>query len=101
MYKEIKEDWKKASKTEKIVTILTLPITLPLGFAIAIAYTGIKVLWNKYGIAFLCALVLTSYYSDDTAFEVIWQEAQVWAFLIGIVLLIRRAYKELKKEGKI
>lgn len=91
MFKELKEYWAELDKLERLMVMIFLPLTIPLG----IAYGLFLVFWNKYGLAFICGLAIIK--ENDNP-DVVWEKAQALAALIGFLLLIVRAYKETKKE---
>ncbi len=87
-FKELKQQWNNFNKTEKIWAICLLPISIPFG----IVYGLLLLFWNKFGIVFLCGIGVILL--DDTKTpEELYQEAQIWAFIVGIILLIRKAIK--------
>ena len=94
MFKELKQTWSELDTTQKIIAVLLLPLVIPIG----IIYGLFLVFWNKYGLAFICAVIIAG---ENESADSAWQQGQALALLIGLILLIRRAYKESKKEGKI
>lgn len=94
MFKELKQIWSELDTIQKIIFIILLPLTIPLG----ITYGLFLVFWNKYGLAFICAVIIAG---ENESADSAWQRGQALALLIGLILLIRRAYRESKKEGKL
>ena len=94
MFKELKQTWSELDTTQKIMAVLLLPLVIPIG----IIYGLFLVFWNKYGLAFICAVIIAG---ENESADSAWQQGQALVLLIGLILLIRRAYKESKKEGKI
>jgi len=89
MLKEFIDDWKKLSAIEKVLVSLILPFSL----AIALAYGLLLLLWNRYGVVFICFLILTEINKDSSNEENI-QAAQGIATLIWLVAIIRRSIKK-------
>jgi hypothetical protein len=94
MFKELKQTWNELDTTQKIIAVLLLPLVIPIG----IIYGLFLIFWNKYGLAFICAVIIAG---ENDSGEEAWEKGQALALLIGLILLIRRAYKESKKEGKL
>ncbi len=93
MFDELKKYWKELDTTQKIMVILILPLTIPLG----ILYGLFLIFWNKYGLAFIIAVILASTFSDQSDSET-WEQAQALALLISFILLVRKALKDDKKN---
>ncbi len=93
MFDELKKYWKELDTTQKIMAILILPLTIPLG----ILYGLFLIFWNKYGLAFIIAVILASTMSDQSDSET-WEQAQALALLISFILLVRKALKDDKKN---
>jgi hypothetical protein len=93
MFDELKKYWKELDTTQKIMVILILPLTIPLG----ILYGLFLIFWNKYGLAFIIAVILAGTFSDQSDSET-WEQAQALALLISFILLVRKAIKNDKKN---
>ena len=86
----LKDDWKGFSKTEKFWFIILSPVLL----MISLVYGLWLLFWSKYGVAFIVAVLLVSYYGESQSPDETWQEAQSWALLIGFIMIIVQVYKK-------
>lgn len=94
MLEELKGFWKESKGWEKLLIIILLPFSI----LTAIAYGLWLMFWNKYGLAFICALAILGSANEEPATAEVWEKAQAMAMLVGLVLLAVRAYKKSKKE---
>jgi hypothetical protein len=93
MFKEYKDLWKDANFWNRLLIILFSPI----GILIGIAYGLILIFWNRYGLVFICGMILLQ--PDDTSEEAV-ARGQAAALLVGLILLCIRAYKKRNRINK-
>ena len=89
----LKEDWFGFSKTEKFWYVVFFPVLLVMG----LVYGIWLLFWSKYGIAFVLAVFLASYYGESKMPNQVWEEAQSWSLLIGLIMIVIQAYKKRKE----
>lgn len=90
LFSALREDWKSFNHTEKIWYLIFLPFLLVIG----VCYGLWLLFWNKYGIAFMIAIYLTSVYGETKSSDIIWIEAQNWSLLIAAIMFIVQVYRK-------
>ena len=90
LFSALKEDWNAFNRTEKIWCLILSPLILTIG----ICYGLWLLFWNKYGIAFMIAIYMTSVYGETKSNDVIWAEAQNWSLLIAAIMFVFQVYRK-------